>query len=307
MGTRRAFIQRSLAAAALAAFPAACRDASSPSPPAPSKPPVPEPVYALTDGFSLYDDFDGHGNYQTFDKADLAEPGRLSDKLWLVYGGADIVADPVAGTAESPDAGRAEVSPSLRGGNALRITNRRQGAYTRLLLNNPPEMHFADYRSFSADVMLSSASPCPAFRAGFDLHTTIPEQPPGKSWYADVCLLKNLAGDVLAFAFYANYNLGIYTGDFLGPAAMDRWFNLRMDVVTHDDDDTVGGGEFRLDYYLDGVLKASRFPEDAPILLDPLRIGWGPQRSCLVVSDAPLGECTAFFDNVRAVYKDRIG
>lgn len=92
---------------------------------------------------------------------------------------------------------------------------------------------------------------------------------------------------------------------------MDRWHNLRLDVVTNSQDDRLAPDEIRLDYYLDGVLKASRIPEDSPILADPTRLNWGPQRSFIVASDNSEGDrggdSIAYFDNVRAVYSNRIG
>ena len=71
-------------------------------------------------------------------------------------------------------------------------------------------------------------------------------------------------------------------------------------------DDRPAADEIRLEYYLDGVLKASRSPEDSPILSDPNRITWGPQRSFIVVNDNSEGASIAYFDNVKAVYSDRI-
>jgi hypothetical protein len=63
----------------------------------PTPPPEPDAVYELTDGLTLYDDFDGHGNLQSYNNQHLAEAGRISTRIWNVWTGwgtADIVGDP---------------------------------------------------------------------------------------------------------------------------------------------------------------------------------------------------------------------
>jgi len=500
--TRRDFLRFGLAAFALSWPTGACQKGSRLRSSTPKKPGEPEPVYELSDGNALYDDFDGNGNYQAYDNQNLAAAGELSSKLWLAYAGSEVILEPAAdalfacvnengeriehallerpvseisaylaenqipltaldrevlkgflteqgqaavadieirpldeqvkviqyilskqqeilnvrgrrlaktlsevdpsislreGTAmlarqvfnekeqfvlnrflaekrvyesfrssvlrmparEAPqeteyvfdakgrlmDAdphlpgqpyrasrkllvvaarddflknggelvpikkgtvyGSAQIVPSPRSGYVLQITNKLKG--TRCLLNNPPELDFADYKSFSADVMLSSASAPLYFSAGFDYHTTIPEQPPGKSWYAHVVILKNTAGNVLIMGAYGNVNLGIFTGDLLASAQLDRWYNLRLDIVTNKQDDRLQADEIRLDYYVDGILRASRIPEDSAILIDPNRTGWGPQRSLIVTSEEGEGDSIGYFNNVRAVYRNRIG
>jgi len=501
---RRDFFRFGLTASALSWLTGSCKRASKPGTITPKDPPPPEPIYELTEGDALYDDFDGNGNYQSYDNRNLAEAGRLSSKLWLAYVGSEVVPGDAADTlfvcvdesgrrveyapleepvreliadlAENPipitapdrealsslllgpgraaaadmetkplqeqiqviqyllsqphenfnergrklvkiiteakpaaslreglaavarlardesdlyiwsrllahqqffeksraslfrmpsreapqeieyvfdaqgrltttsphvpgqpyhaphrllvvgqkdalwDTGRgsiaiekgkiyssAQVVPSARNGYILQMTNKMKDAFTRCLLNNPPELGFADFRSFSADVMLSSASTSLHSSAGLDYHTTIPEQPPGKSWLAQVVIVRNTAGNVVIMGSTTNINLGTFCGDLLGPAQMDRWYNLRLDIVTNSRDDRLGPEELRLDYYLDGVLKASRIPEDSPILVDPNRIGWGPQRSFVVASENSEGDSIACFDNVRAVYRNRTG
>jgi len=203
--------------------------------------------------------------------------------------------------------GSAQVIPSARNGYVLQITNKIKNSFTRCRLYNPSSLGFADFRSFSMDVMLSSASTSLCLSAGLDYHTTIPEQPPGRSWFARIVIVKNTAGDVVIMGSYTNINLGTFCGDILGPAQMDRWYNLRLDIITNGQDGRLAPEEIRLDYYLDGVLKASRIPEDSPILADPDRILLGPQRSFVVVNENSEGDSIAYFDNVRAVYLNRIG
>jgi hypothetical protein len=92
----------------------------------------------------------------------------------------------------------------------------------------------------------------------------------------------------------------------LGEARLDRWYNLRCDVVTRADDATVPEGQFRIDFFVDGVLLGSEVPEDAALLLDPARTGAGPRRILSVDNGEEGKTSVGFFDNVRAVYKDRI-
>ena len=200
--------------------------------------------------------------------------------------------------------GVGQILPAMRSGYVLKIACK-LWSY-RCTLNSPETIDFGDFRSFSADVMLSSESNTPSFSAGLDYHTTIPEQPPGISWGAGVLIQKSSIEKIFIMARYYNNNLGIYTGDNLGPAQLDRWYNLRMDIITKRDDGNLKENELRLDYYLDGVFRASRIPEDSEILLDPLRTGAGPHRSLVVTGAAETGTAIGYFDNVRGVYKNRV-
>lgn len=335
------------------------------------------PVYDLTDGRTLYDDFDGNGNFQTYDNQNLAVAGELSAKIWTSYAGGEIVPDPAASSLfsvadergqrveyrlqEGPvreiryvfdgDGKLREAVPHVQGqpyysskkflwtaaadgryrakegfvsvekgriygvvsvipdqasGDVLKITNSLDDEFTRCILQNPSALDFIDFKSLSFDVMLSSASSAPGFGAGFDYHTTIPEQPPGKSWLAQILLSKKASGNVRIVGQYINVNLGIQVSDILGTAQLDTWYNLRLDIVTRKDDPSLQEDELRLDYYVNGDLKVSRIPEDSQILIDPERTGWGPQRSFVVGRDQGTGDCIGFFDNVRAVYSNRI-
>jgi hypothetical protein len=201
--------------------------------------------------------------------------------------------------------GVAQILPAMRSGYVLKITNK-LGVY-RCTLNSPEFIDFGDFRSLSADVMLSSASNTPSFGAGLDYHTTIPEQPPGISWGAGVLIQKSANGNIFIMARYYNNNLGIYSGDNLGPAQLDKWYNFRMDIITKRDDGHLKENELRLDYYLDGVFRASRIPEDSEILIDPNRTGAGPHRSLAVTGVPETGTAIGFFDNVRGVYQNRVG
>jgi hypothetical protein len=79
-----------------------------------------------------------------------------------------------------------------------------------------------------------------------------------------------------------------------------------MDVVTKRDDPSLKANEFRIDYYVNGTLKETEIPLDAGLLLDPNRTGWGPHRLFVVFAEQADGECLGFFDNIKAVYRDRI-
>jgi hypothetical protein len=103
-----------------------------------------------------------------------------------------------------------------------------------------------------------------------------------------------------------NINLGLAVSDDLGPAQLDEWRSLRLDILTKRDDPALGDADIRLDYYVDGEIRASRIPEDSAILIDPQRTGLGPHRSLMVTGEKGTGTIIGRFDNVRAVYQNRI-
>jgi hypothetical protein len=464
---------------ALSLLPAACQDGTGPTIPPP--PPGSSPVYALTDGTSLYDDFDGHGNFQTFDGIDLAQAGRLNAKLWYLTEGADISGGPfgdgaraavgadgvrhefrrmdpgirgafeewrsrglvlssdergilesclnergraalAAGETGRPDreadsiryllsagrsilnergrrwrtalgkaildfrpadeaelaraldataeearilhrwleearetvsprigrdyrakgleeapetdfvfdargrllgarplrrgqpyptvrlgslSGTAEVHSAVPGGYEVRLNNA-SFFFVKLMLTNPEILDFQDFKTFSAEVLLSSASSRGPCAAGLDFHTTIPEQPLGKSWWAQMAIVRNAVGDIQLMGSYTNRNMGYFDSRILGPAELDRWYDLRMDILTRADDPSIGEQELRLDFYADGVFGGSLIPEDSALLLDPERTGAGPNRSLVVFCDERAVGTVGYFDNVRAVYENRL-
>ena len=298
--TRRRFVKLGLTAGALSGLGIACggngqRDPWEPPPPSGK-------VYRLTDGTTLYDDFDGNGGLQTYDGQNLAVAGTLSSQLWYSGSGKVVISNPVVG-----------ISPIARvrgGGYVLMITNALTDLTLTnlvfLMLQNPPIVEFVDSKSFSADVALSSASTVEAMSAKLDYHTTIPEQPPGRSWATSVGIRKRSSGRVSLFVTAYNVNTDYRYNVDLGDAQLDRWYNLRLDVITKQTDGSLPDNQFRLDYYVDGILVASEIPEDAAILIDPDRTGGGPNRSLIVSKEAQDGNAVAYFDNIRAVYKDRL-
>ncbi len=170
----------------------------------------------------------------------------------------------------------------------------------------PTKVEFADSKSFSADVLLSSQSTTRRHYAVLDYHTTIPEQPPGKSWLIQIGI-----GTVQGTALHlvcqcCNVNTGYRFFKYLGEAQLDRWYNLRFDIVTAKDDSSLKATELRVDFYVDGILLASEIPEDSELLLDSARTGAGPTRIISVNNEEENRTSVAFFDNVRAVYKNRI-
>jgi hypothetical protein len=471
--------------AALSIFPVACQDGTGPTIPPP--PPGPSPVYALTDGTSLYDDFDGHGNLQTIDGQDLAQAGRLNAKLWYLTEGADISGWPsedatgaavgddgvrhefhrmeggmgaafeewrasgrglsrserdlletclnekgrtvlAAGESASPEReadavryllcarrsvlsrrgrrwlaalknsardfqpavdtawtraigasaeearilhrwledvrvmrssgrdrgyhgggpdaplewdfsfdargrlagarprrpgepypsvlrwkgsvpetppGLAEIRPAWPSGYDVCL-NSATFFFVKLMLTNPEILDFQDFKTFSAEALLSSASSRGPCGAGLDFHTTIPEQPLGKSWWAQMSIVRNAVGDIQLMGSYTNRNMGYFDSCILGPAELDRWYDLRMDLLTRADDPAIGEKELRIDFYADGVFGGSLVPEDSEILLDPERTGAGPNRSLVVYCDEGAAGTVGYFDNVRAVYENRL-
>jgi hypothetical protein len=284
--SRRDLIRLGLTGAASACLGPACQNSART--PHPSEPPGSEPVYEMSPSDALYDDFDGHGNYQTFDGRDLATAGALNPKLWVPGIGSRVI-----------DSGGVRQ-------NILEVTCAGPGSGV-VMLSSPPEITFADFRSLRADVMLSSKSTVIRPYAVLNFHTTIPEQPPGRSWYLSLGIIWGQDFGVFIYGLYGNVNLGLLQGDNLGAAAFDEWHALRLDIVTNKDDPALADKELRIDYYVDGVLWASRIPEDSEILLDPTRTGLGPHRSLVLSKDAGIGEAVGCFDNVRAVYQDRVG
>lgn len=200
----------------------------------------------------------------------------------------------------------AEVQAAAGRGYVLRMTN----SLLSVMSCNcwwPLELEFADFKSLSADVLLSSQSTSRSLYTVLDLHTTIPEQPPGRSWTTQIGIGTIGDGSIRLVGQCVNVNTGYRYLKRLGEARHDRWYNLRFDIVTHKDDDGVPDDQFRVDFYVDGILLASEVPEDAALLLDPNRTGVGPKRILSVYNGEENRTAVAFYDNVRAVYKDRIG
>lgn len=375
--TRRDILKLGLTGAAISCLTGRCSNESGPNP---AEPPGPRPVYQLSDGKSLYDDFDGNGGLQTYNNQNLAVAGQLSSKLWVPGFGKDIVDHPATGfitvvdenrqrveygfqkdqsqeiryvyDAEGKcidavphvrgqpyhsrrqllwlglkdgsyvtDAGRvvvqkgraygiAEVAPNAGSGYVLKMTNSYPDVGLMdsvfLMLDHPNIIEFAVYKSFSADVMLSSASTGQIISAILDYHTTIPEQPPGMSWHATIGIRRKAWGDVILFAQAKNVNTGYLYYNVMANAGFDRWYNVRLDIITSIDDSALEDHELRLDFYVDGALMASEIPEDSELLLDAQRTGNGPQRSLQVIKGQDEGTGMAYFDNIRAVYKDRV-
>lgn len=170
----------------------------------------------------------------------------------------------------------------------------------------PTEVEFADSKSFSADVLLSSRSTARYHYIALDYHTTIPEQVPGKSWAAKIAIGTVQDETLHIIGLCVNVNTGYRYFKYLGEAQLDRWYNLRFDIVTAKDDAALKSDELRVNFYVDGELKASEIPEDSELLLDPSRTGVGPTRIITVNNGEENKTSVAFFDNVRAVYKNRI-
>jgi hypothetical protein len=307
--TRREALRLGLAGGALACLGRACQPgAKTPEPPEP--PPGPGPVYELTPDGSLYDDFDGHGCFQTYEGRDLATAGALYERIWVQDGGSQVVDAAILSPAPLSVAGD-DASALIPGLSPVPSYVLEIGCVGQMMtyawLNSPREISFADFGSLSADVRLSSRSTAPHPSAGLNFHTTIPEQPPGKSWWAGISIFKDPGGPgALVVGQYGNVNLDLFQNDWLGAVGLDEWHGLRLDIVTKADDPGLGDQDLRLDYYLDGERKASRIPEDSAILIDPSRTGLGPHRSLVVIRDGYEGDAFGYFDNVRAVYRDRI-
>jgi hypothetical protein len=307
--TRREALRIGLGGGALAWLGRGCQQGEK-KPDPPNPPPGDKPVYELPSGDSLYDDFDGHGCLQSYDGRNLATAGALCERLWSLDGGSRVVDAAILSPAPLSMAGNH--SPDLIPGLAAVPNNileigcvGQMMTYAWLLC--PREITFADFGSLRADVRLSSRSTAPHPIAGLNFHTTIPEQPPGRSWWVTLGIFKDLGGPgAVVVGQYGNVNLGLVQNDLLGAVALDEWHALRLDIVTRADDPGLGPQDLRLDYYLDGERGASRIPEDSAILIDPARTGLGPHRSLIVTRDGYEGDAYAYFDNVRGRYNNRI-
>lgn len=290
--TRREAIRSGLAGGAAAWLGRGCQQAAGP--PEPPEPPT-DAVYVLTAESSLYDDFDGHGCLQTYDGRDLAVSGALAADLWIPAAGARVVDSAIV---PLPSGSGPENVLEIGCGDLL---------VESVKLSNPAAVGFAEFVSFSADVMLSSLSTASRPVVAMNLHTSIPEQPPGKSWYCTLGIFKNMAGPgAVVVGQYGNVNREILEGDLLGTTDFDVWHNLRLGISTKADDPSLGEQDVRLEYYLDGTLMATRIPEDSAILLDPSRLGFGPYRELFVSRDRYEGQVLGYFNNIRGVYRDRI-
>lgn len=297
--TRRELLKLGLTGSAIACLDIGCGSSNI----TPYEPPdEPHKVYKLSDGRSLYDDFDGNGGLQTYDGQNLAVAGALSHNLWVGRPEDDVVSNPFPAPGAGPGGGA--------GGYVLRITNSMTdftlGNFVFLMLDHPTIIEFADYKTFSADMLLSSASTVEAMSAKLDYHTTIPEQFSGRSWAASIGIRKKASGDVYLFAAAYNVNTDYRFNVNMGPALLDQWYNLRLDVVTSRDDVSIPVNRLRIDYYVNGVFIVSEVPIDAEILIDPARTGGGPNRSLIVSKEAEVGDAVAYFDNIKAVYTDRV-
>lgn len=335
---RRDLLKLGLSGIVLSCLKSGCEKKNSSSPPDSS-----EAVYELTDGQTLYDDFDGNGCLQTYNNQNLAEAGKLSSVLWSSSTDVpEVVQDPAArglltvvnengqpyhgsrkllwlgvgnGRYDTGSAslivekgkiyGTAELMPMIRSGWVLKLASHGTG-FAGCLLIRRRDIGFANFRRFSADVMVPSAATCPAYWASLDCHTTIPEQPPGLSWFTELGIRKFSSGGIDLFAQCINRNTEYRVYHDFGKAQPDTWYSLRMDVVTQRDDPTVKANEFRVDYYVNGELRGYEFPWDSEILLNPDRTGGGPDRYVRLLVENPEGESIAYFDNVRAVYSNRI-
>jgi hypothetical protein len=380
--TRRDLIRLGLTGTCLSWLGRGCQQGpKSSSPYTPTTPTEPAAVYQLTDGKTLYDDFDGHGNLQSFDGQNLAEAGKISARIWNAWTGwgtADVVESPSVsslltavneegqrveyrsqgkkgqetkyvfdadgnlveavphipgqpyhgsrkllwlgardGNQETPEGpvpvqkgkvyGTAEIAPAGGSGQALRLAGSLRSGDVSLETYNPAGLEAADNKSFSADVLLSSESTSRRLSTILDYHTTIPDQPPGKSWFAQIGIGTVLDENIRIVCQYGNVNLGYRVFQYLGSAERDTWYNLRMDMVTKKDDSSLNDNELRIDYYVNGVLLFSSIPEDSDVILDPKRTGAGPSRILTVGTSQDQLSAVAYFDNVRAVYNNRIG
>jgi len=251
----------------------------------------PPPEYALT--FGLYDDFDGMGCEQTYNGSQLAIDGSLSGQLWRHLASEDVSF--VDLTTIVDDSISYGANPS---GNIVKMVND-TGSDMRLEVINPTKINFADYQSFSADMMIPSGQSSNNLLGALDFHTSIPEQG-GVSWYCQLLFRSNDVGQTYVYAQYANKNSDERWSETLKHVNKDTWYNLRMDIVKLNDN------EINLEFYLDNEKLVEVIPTDSEILLDPSRLLFGPIRNIQVTRRSDTGEAIVLMDNVKAVYENRI-
>jgi len=369
---RRDLLKMGLSGLVLSGLNRGCENKNSSNPPGTS-----DQVYELTDGLTLYDDFDGHGCLQTYNNQNLAEAGKLSSRIWSATAeGAEVVDNPAeAGllTVLNEDGQRVEyrldgeksreikyvydvngrlllASPHIPGapyhgskklfwtgtrngrhetsggpmivekgkvygsaeikgmspsGMVLKLASRVPG-FMGLIITSRRDVEFKDCRRLCGDIMVPSSATGTDYWASVDYHTTIPEQPPGVSWFTELGIRKFSGEELRLFAQCINRNTEYRVSFDFGKAEPDTWYSFRMDVVTRRDDPSLATNELRIDYYVNGELKGYDFPMDGELLLNPERTGMGPDRYVRLLVENPIGESIAYFDNIKAVYSNRI-
>jgi hypothetical protein len=285
---RRDLLKMGLAGVLLSGLNRGCENKNSSPPPNPS-----DQVYELTDGTTLYDDFDGQGCLQTYNDQNLAEAGKISSGIWAASAeGAEVVDNPL------PES----VIPR---GMVLKLASGVPG-FMGLIMTSRRDVEFKDCRRLCGDIMIPSSATGTDYWATVDYHTTIPEQPPGVSWFTELGIRKSSERGLDLFAQCINRNTEYRVVFDFGTAEPDTWYSFRMDVVTQRDDPSLAANQLRIDYYINGELKGYDYPWDGELLLNPERTGSGPDRYVRLLVENPYGESIAYFDNIRAAYSNRI-
>jgi hypothetical protein len=217
----------------------------------------------------------------------------LSSSIWAATAeGAEVVDNPVP---DSP-------GPS---GKVLKLASSVTG-FMGLIMTSRRDIEFKDCRRMCADIMIPSSAAGTDYWASVDYHTTIPEQPPGVSWFTELGIRKFSKDELKLFAQCVNRNTEYRVVFDFGPAEPDTWYSFRMDVVTQRDDPALAANQLRIDYYINGDLRGYDYPWDGELLLNPERTGSGPDRYVRLLVESPFGECIAYFDNIKAAYSNRI-
>ena len=241
-------------------------------------------------GFGLYDDFDGHGGQQR-DGNQLAVEGDLSTALWgacrydaTVLPASEILPDELVGLH----------------GSVLQLFLEHDSWYSGRLYLSPENDYitFRHFRSFSADFMLRAGGSAPATSIGLDFHSGGVDG--GASWYSNASLRGQQSNPLNAEAVASCNNNGrpYYWFAWLQPAVFEQWYNLRMDIVIVSDE------ELRIDYFVDGKLKATETPYESPIILAGEYNGFRHLQTH-VSEEHRHGVMEVLVDNVWATYRLR--
>jgi hypothetical protein len=167
----------------------------------------------------------------------------------------------------------------------------------------PEKISFQDYQSWMADVMITLHptldTSSDIFFAGLNFSGSLILQ--GGGYWESTIHLTFHRGAVSVDCRIDNKNTG-YSISHETPGELSRWYNLKMDIVTLSDT------QFRVHYFVDGNLMWAISPpeSDCTILMDPKYAGYGPIRGLALGFNSDGGQGFGYFDNVYAVYTDRV-
>lgn len=183
-------------------------------------------------------------------------------------------------------------------GNVVKMEGEFQGS-SRLELINPEDIEFADYKSYSADLMIPSVAERDSFHIGIDFHTSGIHGPISSLFQIGI---RKDSEYVQIFANGGNKNTDYRFWYVIKEVSLDIWHNVQMDIFKNDENKMV------IEFFHNSESKITEFPPDGDMYWDPNQTIFGPKRSFELHSkNNNPGKLIAFIDNVNAVYQNRIG